>query len=70
MERREGDTPSLPVLTNVSVCCTGELDTVEQVLASPVTVPEGLKLEAVTEGVEDAHALTLTQLLVPVLTAE
>ena len=48
----------------------GELDTVEQVLTLPDAVPEGPKLEAVTEGVEDTHALTLTKPLVPVMVDE
>ena len=57
------------MLPKVNVCM-GELDTVEQVLTLPDAVPEGPKLEAVTEGVEDTHALTLTKPLVPVMVDE
>ncbi len=66
---RENETTPLPVLPKVNVCI-GELDTVAQKLTPPDAVPEGPKLEAVTEGVEDTHALTLTKPLVPVMTAE
>ena len=66
---REGETPPLPVLPKVNVCI-GEPDTVVQKLTPPDAVSEGPKLEAVTESVEDTHALTLTKPLVPVMTGE